>query len=86
MNDNDKRPHGWLPKPVVIKIGRPQRKYQIGSLSCLKDDDPIFNSFEEACDAAVEASIDDSVWGVWTAQDQGNELLALVYGQEVFEK
>lgn len=60
--------------------------YQYGSLIFLKDDDPEVEDYQSAVDKAVELSWDDSAYGVWTGQRQGSDLLAIVYGGEVFEK
>ena len=60
--------------------------YQIGSLQNFKVDDPEFGDFWEAVEWATELSIDDSLYGVWTSQSEGSDLLAIAYGGEVFQK
>ncbi len=60
--------------------------YQVGSLLYYKQDDPTFEDREEAIDYAVDWSVDDDAYGVWAGQDEGSELLAIVYQGEVFEK
>lgn len=60
--------------------------YQVGSLQFFKPDDPEFESYADALNEAVNLSIDDTAYGVWTGQQEGSELLAIVYGGEIFEK
>jgi hypothetical protein len=60
--------------------------YQIGHLEYPKKDDPEIGSFREAIKQAQDNSIDDNIWAVWTSQAEGSELMAIIYGGEVFEK
>jgi hypothetical protein len=62
-------------------------KYQAGDLIYYEDDDPIFDTREEA-EAYVEKHFQflDRPGAVWTDQDDGSELLAIYYGGEWFTK
>ncbi len=60
--------------------------YQISVLNDYKDDDPTFEDYGKAKEAAIRMSYCDSPIGVWTGQDYGSEPLAIVFMQEVFEK
>lgn len=42
-----------------------------------------YEELEDAEIAALEASIDDSLWGVWDEDD--GELVSLALGQKVFD-
>lgn len=63
-------------------------KYQVGSLTWLKDDDPVFETIEEARRQAIKKSeeVGGQIMGVWTDQDSGSELLEIAYEGEVFSK
>lgn len=60
--------------------------YQVGKLEYPESDDPNFESRKDAVASAVEKSIDDSCYAVWRGQEEGSELLAIIYQGEVFEK
>ena len=60
--------------------------YQVGKLEYCERDDPNFENWKEAVDSAVDKSMDDSVYAIWRGQEEGSELLAIVYQGEVFEK
>lgn len=61
-------------------------KYKIGSLSWLKDDDPVFDTQAEAEDEAVQESLDDSAHGVWAIDEETGhaELLCIAYQNTLF--
>ncbi len=40
-----------------------------------------FRTWEEATEHAVEESIDDDIWGVWT---EGGDLMAIAYGSTLY--
>ena len=61
-------------------------KYQVGDLLHYEDDDPQFDALEVAIKHAAQQSYDDRPWGIWTGQNDGGELLVIVYMQEVFRK
>jgi hypothetical protein len=68
-------------------------KYQVGKIHDLKDDDPVFDSLSEAYDYALKQErgeppgyLGQVFWGVWTDQDSGGELLAIVFQGEVFTR
>lgn len=61
-------------------------KYQVGGLQYYEGDDPLFDTLEAAIKHAVQQSYNDGLWGIWTDQDSGSELLAIVYMQEVFRR
>jgi len=57
--------------------------YSIGLPLIGKKEEERFEELEDAEIAALEASIDDSLWGVWDEDD--GELVSLAFGQRVFE-
>lgn len=59
-------------------------KYQVGHLIHYDEDDPTFDKLKDAQKYAIEKSIDDSPYGIWTGQDEGSELDAIVYGGVVY--
>lgn len=67
-------------------------KYQVGKIQDLKEDDPLFNSLFEAYGYAIEKTTvsvmmwNNTFWGVWTNQERGSELLAIVHNGDVFTK
>lgn len=61
-------------------------EYQVGDLLHYEKDDPLFNTLEAAIKHAVQQSYNDGLWGIWTDQGSGSELLVIVYMQEVFHK
>lgn len=63
--------------------------YRIGSLSMLKDDDPYFDSLDDAEDAVMElATFDVGAFGLWEVDEETNnaDLLAIAYEHEIFFK
>lgn len=60
--------------------------YQIGKLMYLERDDEEVEGYWAAIGKAQDLSQDDSVYGVWTSQEEGGDLLAIIYGGEVFIK
>ena len=61
-------------------------KYQVGELLHYEEDDPQFKELKTAISYAVHHSYNDRPWGIWTSQNDGGELLIIVYMQEVFRK
>lgn len=66
------------------------REYQVGDLTSFEEDDPTFKKYGDAENAAVEMSRKHENEGraiaVWSGQDEGAELLALVVDGEIFTK
>ncbi|MBN3761361.1 hypothetical protein [Burkholderia sp. Ac-20365] len=62
--------------------------YQVGELKCFKPDDPVVEGLLNAYQLALEMwrRDDRSIIGVWTKQEDGSELVAIVYENEVFRK
>lgn len=56
--------------------------YSIGNPITGEKQEDRFEELEDAEVAALEASIDDSLWGVWDEDD--GELISLAFGQKVF--
>lgn len=56
--------------------------YSTGRLEYPAEDDPRFDTEEEAIKAAIQASFDDSPHGVW--HDADGELLHIVYFRSVY--
>lgn len=61
-------------------------KYQVGGLQYYEEDDPLFDTLEDAIKHAVRESYNDSPHGVWSDQASGSELLVIVYMQEEFHR
>lgn len=63
-------------------------RYQVGQLTWLKDEDPVFDTIEQARAHAVKQSetVGQPIMGIWTDQDSGSELLEIVYEGESFAK
>lgn len=62
--------------------------YQVGDIQSIKDEDPMFTSEEAAYKhafALLEGS-DEVFIGIWTGQDEGSELLAIIYCGEAYCK
>jgi hypothetical protein len=61
-------------------------KYRIGLLSWLKDEDPYFDTQDEAEDEAVQESLDESAYGVWEIDEETGhaELLCIAYQSTLF--
>jgi len=57
--------------------------FSAGHLTSPRPDDPRFNEYAEAEQAAVNKSVDDDVWAVW--EDESGEILAIVYQGQVFK-
>jgi hypothetical protein len=55
--------------------------FSIGNPNNPTKDDARFEDQEDAEIAAIEASIDDSVWAVW---DENGEVVALAFGRVIF--
>ena len=62
-----------LPKFII------KETYSIGRLESPHPDDEQYSDFEEAEMAAIVASIDDGVWGVW--DNKRGEVMAIAYQQ-----
>lgn len=60
--------------------------YQVGHLVYFEKDDPTFDDLKEAQIYAIEKSIDDSPYGIWTSQDEGSMLEAIVYGGVIYSQ
>jgi len=63
-----------------------QTSWQVGELTRLDVADPELSSKEAAIEMARTESErnEDRVYGVWTGQDHGSELVAIAYQGEVF--
>ncbi len=59
--------------------------YQVGHLIHFDKNDPTFETLEEAHIYAIEQSIDDSPYGIWTSQEEGSELQAIAYGSQIYD-
>lgn len=59
---------------AVIEI---KEKFSIGRLEYPRADDDQYAEFMKAELAAIEYSIDDSVWAVW--ENESGEVLSIVY-------
>ena len=65
--------------------------YQVGDLLAFQENDPVFTG-ECAYSAALAQALTwsekntDTPYGLWTSQDDGSELLAIVHNGEVFTK
>ena len=59
--------------------------YQVGSISNLDENDPVFETMAEAVThARVEGGKWDTPIGIWTSQDEGSKTVAIVYEDRVF--
>ena len=58
------------------------KKYSIGALVMPGKDDPQFDDYGKAEEAAIAASYDDGVWAVW--ENESGEIQAIVYQQMVY--
>jgi len=59
--------------------------YQVGRLLDYKDDDPTFDDLEEAECYALDNEINaEYPIGVWTGQDEGSELVSIVFQYKIF--
>ena len=58
--------------------------FQVGCLQHFEDDDPEFDNWDVALKPASAWSLNDNPIAIWTGQDEGSELLAIVYMQEIF--
>lgn len=56
-------------------------KWQVGDLVDFKDDDPVFDDKQDAVDYAQKKSEEnyEDLFGLWTSEDDGSELLAIFY-------
>ncbi len=62
--------------------------YQVGLLLDFKEDDPTYDDLDTAQQAALrwaECEIEPAI-GIWTGQDDGSELVAIVYQRGLFTK
>jgi hypothetical protein len=57
--------------------------YSIGNPLTGEKQEEQFEELEDAEIAALEASIDDALWGVWDEDD--GELVSLAFGQRIFD-
>lgn len=53
-------------------------RYQPGELVNPKEDDPTFNTYSEAF-KHVQSKSDLSPQGIWTGQEDGSELVAIIW-------
>lgn len=64
--------------------------YQVGNLQCIDRGDPTFEHYHDAIRSALAWETEES-WdpgetiGVWTSQEEGSELVAIIYQGQVFE-
>lgn len=56
--------------------------FSAGHLQDPRPDDKRFDDVADADRCAMDGSYDDSVWAVW--DDDGGEVLAVVYQQQMF--
>jgi len=56
--------------------------YSIGDPMMPMEDDQQFDDKQQAIEMAVARSYDDHVWAVWV--NKTGEILALIFGQEVY--
>ena len=63
-------------------------KYQVGKIQDLKPDDPTFDDIFTAYGHALreDAKASGDFFGVWTDQESGSELLAIVHQGDVFTR
>lgn len=63
-------------------------KYQVGDLIDFEEDDPVFDTREEAINRAYELSDEnyETPFGIWTGQDDGSELVAIAFAGEIYQK
>jgi hypothetical protein len=57
--------------------------YRIGNPLTGAKEPEEYEELEDAEIAAIQASIDDGLWGVWDEDD--GELVSLAFGQRVFD-
>jgi hypothetical protein len=66
------------------------KSYQVGDLHHYGKDDPVFDNWDDAVKHAFTEITGngylDIAAGIWSGQDEGSELLAIVYQGEVFKK
>lgn len=60
-------------------------KYKVESLQFLQEDVEEFDNYKDAERSAVRASWDDFAHGIWIGQHDDSELVAIVFGQQVFK-
>ncbi len=59
--------------------------YQVGELQYIKPDDRCFDNWKDALAHARELEVDMAeIVGIWSSQDEGGSLLAVVIDREVF--
>lgn len=88
-----KRPDGQIIeidlRAGATQVADPEDKqvtWQVGELTRFDPADPELASKEEAIEMArIESRRhEERIYGVWTGQDHGSELVAIVYEGEVF--
>jgi hypothetical protein len=57
--------------------------YQAGQVVNQSEDDPIFDDYDDAIEAAKNGSWDDAVWAVWSLPN--GDIEALVHQQRVYQ-
>ena len=60
--------------------------FVVSELGFERPDDPAFESMVMAQEWAITSSFNDAPWGIWRDYMGEQELVRIVYGQEVFEK
>lgn len=65
---------------------RPRAKsYQVGKLKGFSEDDPVFQSWNDAYANAKNLENDTSeIVGIWSGQDENSNLLAIIREGEIF--
>lgn len=64
----------------------PRAKYQVGFLMGYESDDPEYGDWDSALSYALHIGQIDETIGIWSSQDEGSDLLAIIYQGEVFKK
>lgn len=60
--------------------------YQVGHLVHYQSDDPVFDNLESAERFALEASAGtDMPYGIWSTQEEGSEIIEIVYQGNFFK-
>lgn len=61
--------------------------YQTGAVNNIKGDDPVFDTESECIDWIMQRSDRAfTIYGIWTGQNFGSELICFVMEGEVFRK
>lgn len=63
-------------------------RYQVGDLIYFQDSDPEFDEWQAAYVYALQLAeeSDEHLLGIWTSQEDGGELMAIVHQGDVFTK